>query len=260
MKLSDEIDEDKGSILDYVARALNEIGPAFSARAREGSERAAALLEFDNTLRSLTDQWIDSGKDRQDAIVDEPHRRTILWCSTRFPEPIFETLRMFWERNRPRVIVGSDGRSTLRPEPKAFLNPEDLSLEARERAIYCFQRLLDSPIRERLCRCDGCRAYFVRARTPKRNTPMFRGVFCPNCKGKGSVQRMNSTRENRKKQLVELAAELWTKWKPIAQYGDRSKWVAERMNKKQRTLGTFITGKWVTQHQEEIKAEAERRK
>jgi hypothetical protein len=71
---------------------------------------------------------------------------------------------------------------------------------------------------------------------------------------------MNSTRENRKKQLVELAAELWTKWKPIAQYGDRSKWVAERMNKKQRTLGTFITGKWVTQHQEEIKAEAERRK
>jgi hypothetical protein len=261
MKLEDGIDGDKSAILDFIAKALNEVGPYFAARARQGSKRAAALLEFDNTLRSLTDQWIDSGKDRRaGTLVDAPHSRNILGRSPRFPEPIFQKLVTFWERNRPQVIVGIDGRSTLNPEPKRYLNPKDLSLESRERAIYYFQRLLDSPMRESLSRCDWCGAYFVRARAPKKDTPIFRGTFCPNCKGKGSLKRMNATRENRTHKMVELAAELWPKWKPTRQHGKRSKWIAEKMNKTLSHRGEKITGKWITQHQQEIEAETERRK
>jgi hypothetical protein len=261
MKLDDGIDGDKSAILDFIAKALNEIGPELDARARQGSKRAAALLEFDSTLRRLTDQWIDSGKDWQDGTVDEPHRRNILWHSTRFPEPIFRTLTTFWDRNRPQVIVQINGRSTVKPEPKPSLNTKDLSLGAREHAIYHFQQLLDSPIRERLSRCDACRAYFVRARAPKKDTPIFRGTFCsnPNCKGKGSVKRMNATRETRTKQRVELAAKLWSEWTQRKRQLERSKWVAREMNNTLFLGGEGITGKWVTQHQKEIEAEIERR-
>jgi hypothetical protein len=75
---------------------------------------------------------------------------------------------------------------------------------------------------------------------------------------------MNATRENRTKQMVELAAESWVKCKPMRQHGKRSKWVAKwvaaKMNKTLSRRGGKITGKWVTQHQQEIEAAAERRK
>jgi hypothetical protein len=181
------------------------------------------------------------------------------WQSAPSSEPIITKLQAYWDRNHPQVAIDGDGRSSIFVAP-IFKRDTDALHQAREKAISQFVVLLESPTRERLARCDKCTAYFSRARAPKRNTPIFHGTYCPNCKGKGSVKRMNATRENRTKEMIELAAELWPKWKQKARYGKQSKWVAEMMNRKLLTARAPITGKWVTQHQQEIVLEAERRK
>lgn len=219
-------------------------------------KRGAAISEFLDTLRSLVDQWIDSGKREGDASIEEPWKRDVRWRSAEYPEPIITALTAYQKMSRQQILIGEDGRFDI------FVTSQkhrDSILEARKVAIENFMGLLESPTRERLSRCDACRTYFVRARAPKKDTPIFRGTFCPHCKGKASVRRMNATRENRAKHMVELAAEWWPKWKPTHRHGKQSEWVAGKMNK---GLGTHqqITGKWVTQHGSEIEAEAERRK
>jgi hypothetical protein len=238
---------------------------------RRGSKRAVAILEFGKTLSRLVDQWIDSGKSELNGWVDlpaemleelrletrEPPR--ILWRSPKYPEPILRTLTDFWERNRPTVIVGSDGRSTPVPKP-ASLNPKHLVSEARDGAIYRFQQLLDSPARDLLSRCDGCQVYFIRARAPKKNMPIKHGYFCQGCKVKGNAKRAFSSRGLRKKRMIELAADWWPTWEQKERGEKQSEWVAKMMNRKPLIPGTRITGKWVTQNRKAIESEMERRK
>jgi hypothetical protein len=240
----------------YVAQALNEIGPELAAR--RGSKRAAAVLEFDNTLRSLVDQWIQSGRD---SGVDEPYKRDICWYSPRYPEPIFRTLTVFWERNPPTVIVGRDGRSAVKRKPPS-LNPRYLSREAHKTAIHCFQQLLDSPARYLLSRCDGCGTYFVRRRAPRKDMPIKRGTFCKNCKGLGGARRTVATREQRKKEVIGWAADYWPKWAQTRLHARQSEWIAQQVNRelaKHRWIHDPVTGKWVTQNKKSIEAEVERR-
>jgi hypothetical protein len=234
---------------------------AFMADAdREPQEKQdAAIHEFLTTLGGLVDQWIDSGKREGDASIEQPWKRDIHWQSADHPQPITTTLIAYWERNPPQVTIDGDGRSSIFV-PRNFPRPTDALFRAREHAIFQFVKLLESPTRERLSRCDECRTYFFRARAPKKDTPIFRGTFCPNCKGKGSARRVNATRGNRTKQMVELAVEFWRKWKSTTRHGERSRWVARMMNRRRRTGGVPITGKWVTQHRHEIEAKIERRK
>ena len=253
-----------------VAEALNEIRPAMETARRQGSKRAAALLEG-LTLSKLVDQWIEADKEWQSNQKAQPkldgpeelkrkrdvHRLT--WCSPQYETSIFQTLTAFWERNPPKAIVGGDGRLTISAEPRLLLNREGLRQDAQTRAIWTFQRLLQSPERDLLSRCDGCKRFLVRARAPRRGISVEHGTFCLKCKGLGGARRTVASRERRKRQMIESAAELWPKWKPKAKYGKRSKWVAEMMNRKQCTSRTLITGKWVTQNQPEIEAEAEGR-
>jgi hypothetical protein len=249
---------------DYIATILNQQWrrDTLAAMARADGEpeekRDAAICEFLGTLRELVDRWIDSGKDEKDRSVEEPWKRDVHSESASYPNTIATTLIAYWQRNPPRITIERDGRSSI--VAHTFAGRSNAVRRARDLAIFKFVILLDSPERERLCRCDECRAYFVRARAPKKDTPIFRGTFCPECKGKGSVKRMNGTRQNRTKQMVDLAAGFWPRWKPAAQYGKRSKWVAEMMNKRLGTTRTLVTGKWVTQHEQEIKDAAERRK
>jgi hypothetical protein len=251
------------TVADSIAAALNEITRV--APHKQQSKRAAAISEFGTTLRRLVDQWIDSGNGG-DGCVNLPAEMLkeigesprVLWRSPKYPEPILKTLTDFWERNRPTVVVGIDGRST--PTPRSVsLNPKHLVSEARDGAIYRFQQLLDSPGRDLLSRCDGCKAYFVRARAPKKNMPIKHGTFCKGCKGRGSAKRTSATRDERKQKMVELAADWWPNWPQKKRSGKRSEWVAEMVNKKPVIPGVFITGKWVTQNQRAIEMEVERR-
>lgn len=135
-------------------------------------------------------------------------------------------------------------------------------------AMYWFASLLDSPFSRLLARCDDCGTYFAYERAPR--IDIKGGTHCANCKGQGSARRMKSTRERRTNELVGFAADVWEQWKPDSRHGPRSRWIAERVNrrtakieaksgKKSESLFSVITGRWVTQHLTEIKAEVERR-
>ena len=58
--------------------------------------------------------------------------------------------------------------------------------------------------------------------------------------------------------MIQLAADFWIKWKQ-PRHGERSKWVAKKLNEYSPHWTAPITGRWVTQHQQEIEAEVERR-
>jgi hypothetical protein len=256
---------DENTLPQFIATALNEIKRA--NHRRRGSKRSAAISEFGNVLRGLVDQWLDSGKSPQGRwSVDEPYRRDICWHSSAYPEPLFRTLSAFWKRNPPRIAVGMNGRLSVALDPSVSLNPKKLILEARARAIYYFQQLLESPHRELLARCAGCGTYFVRARAPKKNTPIKHGTFCKACKGKGSVRRTLTRRDAMRDQIIELAAECLPKWKPqgkhpqAKQYGEMPKWVAAKVNGNLPATVAPITGKWVTQNQDAIELVVKRGK
>jgi hypothetical protein len=172
--------------------------------------------------------------------------------------------------------IHKDGTQTLKELIFGF-KVEDANLGYRDVlrqfgmkvAMYWFARLLDSPFSRMLARCDDCGIYFAYERAPR--IDIKGGTYCANCKGKGSARRMKSTRERRTNELVGFAADVWEQWKPDSRLGPRSRWIAERVNrrtakieaksgKKSESLFSVITGRWVTQHHTEIEAEVERRK
>ena len=133
-------------------------------------------------------------------------------------------------------------------------------------AMYWFAKLLDSPFSRLLTRCDDCGTYFAYERTPSRE--IHGGIHCTECKQHGSAKRMQFTRERRTKELVGFAADFWRQWKPNSQHGPRSKWIADRVNRRTDQIGAKagrngeshfprITGRWVTEHSEEIQERAE---
>jgi hypothetical protein len=148
--------------------------------------------------------------------------------------------------------------SVLLPELWGQVRP---SIKAHEKAVFLLMNLVNcpSPARERLSRCDSCGEYFIRRRAPKRETPIYHGSFCANCKGKGGVRRTDMTRKSRTKKKVELAADVWPKWKQDRRQGERTEWVAQEVNRRLRASRDPIAKNWVTRHQTEIEAEVERR-
>ena len=228
--------------------------------------RGAAVTEFLDTLRRLADQWIASGRDQ---LGEQPWSRNVFWVSDAYQERIDITLRKFLQRNPPPIWSGSDGRLETAthlwlPTPLAWPFPEpeleDTLARARDFAIYEFQKFLESSCPQRLFKCDECGRYFVRVKAPRKETPIYHGTFCENCKHKGGKRRTDSTRKQRKTQMIEWAAECWTKWTEGS--GVRSEWVADRVNARingQPISWGTIKGNWVTWHQAEIEVEAERR-
>jgi hypothetical protein len=228
--------------------------------------RDAAVTEFLDTLRRLSDQWIASGRDQ---LGEQPWSRNVFWASDTYQERIDITLRKFLQRNPPPIESGSDGRLETAthlwlPVPLAWPFPEpdleDTLARARDFAIFEFLKFLESSCPQRLFKCDGCGAYFVRVRAPRKETPIYHGTFCQNCEHKGGARRTDSTRKQRKAQMIEWAAAYWPKW--TERNGVRSEWVAEQVNERiehQPISWGTIKGNWVTWHQAEIEAEKERR-
>jgi len=228
--------------------------------------RDAAVTEFLDTLRRLADQWIASGKDQ---LGELPWSRNIRWFSDEYQESIDRILRKFLHRHPPPIEPDSNGRLETAshlwlPTPLAWPFPEpeleDTLAQARDFATLEFQKFLDSSCPQRFFKCDGCGTYFVRARAPRKETPIYHGTFCENCKHKGGKRRTDSTRKQRKALMIEWAADNWPKW--TKRSGVRSEWVAEQVNKRverQPISWDTIKGNWVTWHQAEIEAEVERR-
>jgi hypothetical protein len=211
-----------------------------------GKATKEAISEFHVTLHSLVDSWLDSGRRGSE---DRPWERIA---------PL-QILKEFMARNPPRLeIKKPNGSLCFFTWPSTFKQTNQL-IAAGDIATYLVLLLMDSPERARLSRCDVCGTYFVRARTPKKDTPIYHGVFCEKHKGKGGAKRTKKSRDDRKDRMVDLAAEFWPQWKPSRSHGKQSEWVAARMNKG-LAPHEHITGKWVTQHRSEIEAKIERRK
>lgn len=207
--------------------------------------RTTTESEFFLTLRNLVEQWLSSGKSDEGEC---PRERNV---------PI-QMLRDFVRRNPPYLgLEAPNGQLTLDLDPLSFTK-SPLAI-ARDAATFLFLKLMDSAGRARLSRCDACERYFVRARMPKRDIPIYHGSFCSKCKGKAAMRRTSVSRNHRKKQMVELAANCWLRWGSTRVISKRSEWVASRINEKLPHWANPITGKWVTQNQAAIEAEATRR-
>jgi len=246
-------EEDKKTIPSFLLPFLNGIPLRQSPSLRRilGNKVAVERL-FVSTLKELVDAWIESGRQGE---VDSPFERAV-------PAQVGK----FTARNRPviRLVDGRVRYSVCSPIPSMAENPEPA---ARDYAAYWFIHLLDSPMRERLSRCEECGEYFLRKRMPKRGCPIKRGMYCHKHRGKARARSMKSIRDDRSDELVRLAGKFWLKWNSQKDYKTRSKWIANRMNEElpdwagayfQNRDGT-ATGRWVTEHQTEIEADVERR-
>lgn len=212
---------------------------------------------FFATLGALVDQWLASGRQ---GLEERPYERIVTWFSApTYPEPIFKTVSEFLKRNPPREIVGTDGRIGLRLGVSLY-KKGFLDHEFRDRAILFFMQFLESPLPNKLFRCDRCRLYIVRRDAPRQL--IQRGTYCAECKksSEASVIRMNASRSGHLNKLIELAADWWPKWNSKKRFA-RSKWIAEMMEPKlpDWRKDDPPTGNWVTRHSKEIEAEVNRR-
>lgn len=228
-----------------VAERLNWYQKRGTRTIGQGAEAA-----FFATLQQLVDLWIDSGRDK---LMEEPNKRGIVWRS-----PLSREVYDFVRSNSVPVIEpnGDFGHKLSVP----LRQKGSLTAQSRDNAIFVFLQLLGSPHRTRLFRCDGCRFYIVRSRTPREK--ILRGTFCVNCKNmpKASGIRMKATEDKRTPILVGFAADLWPKWNPKKHRLPRSKWVADMMQDSLPEWRPSLSGNWVTRHAKEIEAEVERRR
>jgi hypothetical protein len=258
-------------------RALNrrltrtDLGLFFAGVSSDGVEG----FMLSRLLRLLVDAWINSGR-----IGDGeyPWRR----------QPWREPIQDYIERNPPKLNFTKDGPSlfvgpplighkyrkgvswfatyveeglTQLPDTRApDAKLRKVLRSAADPATALYLQLLDSPIPARLFRCDGCATYLMRARAPKRNAPIHRGSWCAKCKGKGGARRTGKSRKNRRDQMIEWAADAWTRWKQDGRHGERVEWVVQQVNEQLKSSEDQIKKNWVSLHLKEIEAEVQRRK
>ena len=231
--------------------------------------RDAAVKEFLDTLRRLADQWIASGREQ---LGEQPWSRNVFWVSDAYQERIDRTLQKFMDRNPPPHEFGRDGRLARleavshlwlhKPVTWPFPEPElgETLARARDHAISEFQKFLESSCPQRLFKCDGCGTYFVRARAPKKETPIYKGTFCETkCKHKGGARRTLESRNRRLLERVGWVADALESWKPTNRHGPKNEWVLERLNKKLGD-GNHKKVNFLTKHRVKIEAELERRR
>lgn len=203
---------------------------------------------FSRQLREeMVDKWIDSGRTGE---AENPWERVA--------PPL---LGAFGVRNPPVLSVDAEG-PYLMLMPHTRNEGKSLAAAVIDGAMAMCLQLLDSPTCRRLFRCDGCSVYFMRTRAPKKDTPIYHGSYCANCKRKGKdrIRRTEDSRAERTGQMIGLAADVWPQWKQDRRHGERTEWVAQQVNKRRKSNRGRIAKNWVTRHQAEIEAEVERRK
>ena len=203
--------------------------------------------------------------------------RFIGWTASSFPEGL-SISALFYQLigNEARCPeIHKDGTQTLKELVFGF-TVENANLSYRDVlnqfgmkvAMYWFARLLDSPFSRLLARCDDCGKYFAYERAPR--TDINGGTHCTNCKAHGSAKRMKSTRDKRMGEMVDFAAEFYGQFKSNSRQ-PLNKWIAQQVNRRTESITVkagrkkqshypAITGRWVTEHLNQIEAEVERRK
>jgi hypothetical protein len=268
MELLNTISEkDKQIVLKQVVDMLNRVPNANIISALRGQRQfnAKALAQaasiFDETIRSVCDQWIDSGKSGSSQLVDTPLDRDVNAIPPGYQRPLFDVLAEWLGRNMVPLALQRSGKlAVIYPTVSLAKINDSPSLVGRDFAIGWFKRLLDFPDRYRFARCANprCEKYFVYGRMPKGS--IKNGTYCKKCKGYASVQRTLSTRGRRTKELVGYAADVWEKWDPNSGNPSHKNWVAEQVNKHLRISEISKGRRWVTTHQQKIEAELKRRK
>jgi len=206
---------------------------------------AFAAYALRRALCEMVDEWIDTGKSDKE---EQPWKRRL---SSPLPYG-------YIERNHPALLFDTEG-------PYLALMPrwetgKTLNVAITDAAIAMFLQLLDSPGRVRLFRCNGCGSYFLRQRMPKKDTPIYHGSWCGNCKGKGGAQRIKDTRYRRTEEMIGWGADAWVRWRQDRRHGARKEWVARYINKRLPVDRDQIAKNWVARHMKEIELEVERRK
>ena len=210
-------------------------------RYRETEETA------EQRLRNLVDQWIETGKSA-DGVADTPQDRDVTKVLPGYKQTLQQVLDEWLSRYPMRVITGKKGELWALDSQPPF-SAENHIVFAHEMAIYWFLHLLNSATPQRLARCSNreCGRYFTYPRTPKGT--IQRGTFCKarSCQGAGSTLRKISSRDERTRELVELAASFWNSWQPTNRMGhNKAEWIAKKINSAQKKK--TITRKWVAQN------------
>ena len=241
--------------------------PALSPSAKAAAPkelREKAIREFQSTLRSLVDRWIESG---MQGDGDQPWARSVRYGA---PESIEIALFCFWERHPPRVsFIGETQaiftQSQIRHSGWVHLadRPESDSLEqARDYAIGFFAPLIDSPSRYRIFKCAECHAYFVKERMPKKGIVIKGGNYCERekCKRASTIRRVYDGRDKRLSNMVRWAADAALTWKPDKRFGPMANWIVKQVRKRQPAGEEPIEVNWYSHNKQKIEAEVERRK
>jgi hypothetical protein len=225
--------------------------------------REKAIREFQSTLHSLVDRWIDSGRRGDD---DRPWARSVQHGAT---ESIQMTLLGFWKRHPPSVSFMGETQviltqSQARESDWIHLaeQPENYVLErARDYAIGLFAPLVDSPSRYRISKCAECYAYFMKKRMPKKGIAIRGGSYCEReqCKRAANIRRVNGGRGKRLVTMIQWAADAVSEWKPERRFGSKADWVVGQVRKKQPRWEKPIEVNWYTLHVKEIEAVVGRR-
>lgn len=212
-----------------------------------------AVDSFCDTLRTMADMWIASGKDPSDSSVDAPATRNVEDLQPGFEFPLFGRIDRLLLHRYPRYTgMRRDGTIEIKD---TFPRLDTTSPSFRFRqwqsvlqdfgqmwAAHDFSRLLDSPYSRRVSRCDRCKCYFAYDRNRLRT--VNHGVFCQgqDCKGKASNNRTKRSRGKR----LDTAAKAWIEWQSKRRKGQPDPgWITERVNK---AHGTAFGRRWISQN------------
>jgi hypothetical protein len=206
-------------------------------------------------MREMADMWIDSGKSLLNPEADTPADRNVedvqpgreyslallIYRALLRTEPAYKELC----RDGSQKIIEHFPRF----DPQQFLELDEmLKAHGRKWAAFYFSRLLDSRDSLSLSRCDHCKSYFAYERARLRKVK--HGVFCPKCKGTGSVKRTEASRKAR----LDTATRAWIEYGGKPHRLNQREWVAGEVNK---SHGTSFGARWVSQHLKEIQERVE---
>ena len=210
---------------------------------------ADANRVFNVALRSLVDQWLDSGRSGN---VETPRERN-LGVGTHGRDDLWFLLNSWVAKDRFRWSFTKSGEIELSLPCRQSSN--DALADANNDAIRLFAMLLQSSLRYRIaqCRKPECGRYFYYERLPKGTLKC--GTLCPEHKIHGGTVRKERQRKAHKERLLSLAAAAWPRWKPA--YGERSLWIAGQVNRRLAASEQRITRKFVTQNDGEIQKRTE---
>jgi hypothetical protein len=197
---------------------------------------------FLKTFRALVNQWIDSGKDGEG--IESPLRRNVNEVPGGYEVPLYEVMLGWLNRNLPKPALMRNGKIAILAQSPKLWTTDDRNLVkyrdpeeyARECAIFQFKELLELPGANRLACCNNprCGRYYLRIRLRKKE--IKRGAYCGKCVAIGAVERTKISRNARKQELIELAANVWPPdWKPTPKFRNQFD-LGCRGNEKEETL------------------------